>query len=287
MNDNKNQLTTQVRAVELIKQNIAKVNALLPSDVKQADFVNATCHALMLADIEKYNAGDVFGCCLEAARAGLVPDKKEGALVPFKGKISFMPMVAGILKVGQKCGVKKWIARVLYENDNFDFTIGEDGEEKIVWSMAKGERGKAIGAFSVATMDDGTTHHEYMPEAEIMKVKNAGSSSGGVWDTWADEMWRKSVIKRAWKYLPLASGKERMQRIIDVDNDAMGFNGMRDITPKPPKPAQKQAERLGVGSANDANDNNDNSGASGGAMSGFDNGGNNNNNNNGKGDNND
>jgi recombinational DNA repair protein RecT len=62
-----------------------------------------------------------------------------------------------------------------------------------------------------------------MSRRDIEKVRAASKASNGPgWTTWYDQFAIKSVIKRATKLLP--SSSDRLERVIQNDNDAMGFD---------------------------------------------------------------
>src|SRR3546814_9174090 len=55
-------------------------------------------------DLLNVDRTSLFGALMKAAQDGLLPDGREGAIVPFKGKASWMPMVAGIMKKVRNSG---------------------------------------------------------------------------------------------------------------------------------------------------------------------------------------
>src|SRR3546814_20446644 len=85
---------------------------------------------------------------MKAAQDGLLPDGREGAIVPFKGKASWMPMVAGIMKKVRNSGeIADWNAHAVYENDEFDYLLGDD--QRIYHKPTMGDPGQVVGAYSI------------------------------------------------------------------------------------------------------------------------------------------
>src|SRR5690606_20653729 len=79
-------------------------------------------------------------------------------------------------------------------------------------------------AYVVAKFTNGEIHREVMPRRDIEKTREASKSGNGAnspWTKWYDQMAIKAVIKRAAKLLPTSS--DRLDRVIDHDNEAMGF----------------------------------------------------------------
>ena len=68
------------------------------------------------------------------------------------------------------------------------------------------ERGDCLGAFCVVELNDGAVHRERMSVAEIESIR-ARSKAGksGPWVTDWDEMARKTVFRRASKWIPLSA----------------------------------------------------------------------------------
>src|SRR3546814_5627432 len=92
---------------------------------------------------------------MKAAQDGLLPDGREGAIVPFKGKASWMPMVAGIMKKVRNSGeIADWNAHAVYENDEFDYLLGDD--QRIYHKPTMGDPGQVVGAYSIVKLKDGT-----------------------------------------------------------------------------------------------------------------------------------
>src|SRR3546814_14437724 len=90
---------------------------------------------------------------MKAAQDGLLPDGREGAIVPFKGKASWMPMVAGIMKKVRNSGeIADWNAHAVYENDEFDYLLGDD--QRIYHKPTMGDPGQVVGAYSIVKLKD-------------------------------------------------------------------------------------------------------------------------------------
>jgi recombination protein RecT len=71
------------------------------------------------------------------------------------------------------------------------------------------KEGAPIGAYAIAYFRDGGFQFEIMARDEIEKVratseswKNEKTRRFSPWETWADEMWKKTVMKRLFKVLP-------------------------------------------------------------------------------------
>ena len=85
-----------------------------------------------------------------------------------------------------------------------------------------------------------------MTELQINKVRSVSrSKSGGIWDTWKEEMWRKTVIRRICKYLPSST---ELDRVFESDNKLFDLKAhevqIDQAQEQPEKPVTKAQEIL-------------------------------------------
>lgn len=149
-----------------------------------------------------------------AAQLGLEPNTPLGSayLVPFYNskrgvkEIQLIPGYRGLIELARRSGeIASIEARVVYENDSFEFSFGlapklvhvpnldNPGGMRLVYAIA---RLKGNGEDPIV---------EVMTKTDIDKIK-ASSKSGnsGPWVDHYDEMARKTVVRRLCKYLPLS-----------------------------------------------------------------------------------
>lgn len=184
----------------------------------------------------------LFEASMKAAQDGLLPDGRDGALVIFRAKVKekgkdgqdkdvwinkvqWMPMVGGILKKVRNSGELVTIAaHVVYENDHFEYSLGDDERIDHKPKML-GERGKAIGVYAVAKTKDGGIYREVMSLEQVEKVRGVSrAKDSGPWKDWWDEMAKKTVIRRLSKRLPMSSD---LDDLIRRDDDLYDFQGKR------------------------------------------------------------
>jgi recombination protein RecT len=120
-------------------------------------------------------------------------------------------------------------AVLVYEND--DFQVIEGLKPDIIHKPARGERGALTHAYCVWKLrSQAEPQFEVMDRQQIIRVKArspSGSVGSGPWKTDEEEMWRKTVVRRASKYMPISC--EAFQRAVAVDNIAE-VGGEIDIT---------------------------------------------------------
>jgi phage RecT family recombinase len=149
---------------------------------------------------------DLFNELSKCAQDGLYPDKRDAAIVFYKGRPKYIPMVGGILRrLRNSRELKDLTVQIIRRNDEFQYWVDENGPHVLFKPKIFEERGDKIGAFCVATMVNGGTFVEIMTKAELQKIKNLSKAKNGPWNEWEDEMEKKTVIRRISKYLPLSA----------------------------------------------------------------------------------
>lgn len=155
----------------------------------------------------------LFSACMASAQDGLLPDGKSSAFVTFKGKdgvakVQYMPMIAGLLKLVRNSGELLSItSQLVYEADMFKYYVDEEGEHlKHEPNILAANRGSMIGAYALAKTKDGGVYIEVMSMEQLNQVKNASRSKDfGPWASFPTEMYRKTVLRRLIKRLPLST----------------------------------------------------------------------------------
>lgn len=168
-------------------------------------------------------ARSIFNAAMKAATDGLLPDGREGAIVPYNVKVrgtntwetqvQWMPMIAGLRKKVRNSGeIETWDAQVVYANDEFEYELGDDPFIKHK-PMLSGDRGQVIAAYSIATLKSGEKSREVMSIGEIEAVRaRSKSKDSGPWVTDYSEMCRKTVARRHSKVLPMSTDLDDLMR---------------------------------------------------------------------------
>ena len=155
----------------------------------------------------------------------------EGWLVPYKNnKVSparleaqFIPGYRGYIKLMRNSGELSTItAHVVYEDDQFELRYGT--EETIIHKPKltgiAGKKRVVLGAYAVGFFRDGTKHAEFMDLGQLQAIrKRSKASDRGPWVTDTEEMYRKTVVRRITKYMPLSSDAQKLEA---YDNEVDG-----------------------------------------------------------------
>ncbi|MEN9885748.1 MAG: hypothetical protein RL758_326 [Pseudomonadota bacterium] len=221
-------------AVQEVRGAIEKMapqfKAALPAHVSVDKFVRVTLTAVQTnPNLLEADRRTLFAAATKAAQMGLLPDGREGAIVTFKNQAQWMPMVAGIMKLVRNSGeISTWSVQAVYENDNFDFCLGD--EEHITHKPALFNRGKLIAVYSIVTMKDGEKSREVMSVEDVNQIRaRSRSGQSGPWVSDFAEMAKKTVVRRHSKRLPLSTD---IDGVIKEDDELF----------MPPEPAQAAQE---------------------------------------------
>lgn len=153
---------------------------------------------------------------MDAAKSGLEPDGRQAALVPYGNQVQFQPMYQGMIKQAVREGAAKKIeARVVHAHDRF--RIWYDPEPHVEHEPCLEDEGDIIGAYAYAILPDGNLQVEWMNRRQLDHIKAKAKSRSGPWQTDEEEMFRKSPVKRLFKYLPIP---ETLEYAVSVDNAA-------------------------------------------------------------------
>ncbi len=237
---------TKVDPLSQVRTEIVKMEEqfklALPPQIDPARFTRIVLTAIQQnRDILLADRHTLWNSCMKAAADGLLPDGREAALVTYKIKgnpvVQYLPMISGILKKVRNSGELASIAsHIIYEKDEFKFWVDELGEHvSHNPNLFADDRGERLGAYAVARTKDGFTYIEVMNESQIDAVRNVSKAKDfGPWSgPFADEMRRKTVLRRLSKRLPMSSD---LEQVINRDDD------FYDFTPTDPKESGLAAE---------------------------------------------
>lgn len=201
---------TQLTVIDEVRKSLTAMSPefekALPKHVSVDKFQRVVMTSLQQnQDILNTDRRTLFMACTRAAQMGLLPDGREGAIVKYGNQAQFLPMVAGLMKMVRQSGeISAWSVQTVHENDDFDYQMGD--EEFIRHKPALKNRGALVGAYSIVTLKDGEKSREFMNAEEIDAIRQRSrSKDAGPWKTDTAEMFKKTVVRRHVKRLPLST----------------------------------------------------------------------------------
>jgi recombination protein RecT len=232
----RNYMTGPMRA-EIAKQ--------LPKGIDVDRFIRTAITSVQMnPELLEANRSSLFAAVMQAAKDGLLPDGREATIQIYNTNVAkrgqrdqwvkmaqYMPMVGGLIAKMYEAGCTYVDAAAVYARDEFRFRRGDDPGIEHEPYLGDDDPGKVVAAYAVIKLGTGETKREVMPRRDIEKVRAASKSSDGPgWTKWYDQFAIKAVLKRIYKQLPHTS--PALDRIIEHDNEAMGFDSFQQQTPQ-------------------------------------------------------
>jgi recombination protein RecT len=202
----------------LLTTHQAKIASHLGKSIDVNRFLAATMACVSKdANLAKCSEDSLWESIVRAAQVQLLPGPALGHayLVPYKGECTFIIGYRGMIALATRCGARKAVARIVYEKDDFEITYGLD--EKIVHKPHMGaDRGDILGAYAVIALRSGEKIHEWMALEDLQKTQRAAATQK-VWKAHFEEMSRKTVLRRLFKWMPVDPGHENLMEAAVVD----------------------------------------------------------------------
>lgn len=159
---------------------------------------------------------------LDMVTSGVSMQKKQCYPVAYGGKLTCQMSVFGNTCIARRYGLKTISAMVIYKNDDFEYEI-VDGERVITkhtQDFNSINPDEIVGAYAVATMENGTKHTEIMNLAQIKKAwkKSYNYREGsGVHEDFKEEMCMKTVKNRCLKHIVRTYGEPVVSDFIETE----------------------------------------------------------------------
>lgn len=148
-----------------------------------------------------------LGSVMQAAQLGLEPGSALGQayLVPYGNQCQLIIGYKGMIDLARRSGqVLSLNAYAVREGDDFSFQLGLKPDIHHVPSLEADRIKKPITyVYAVATLKGGGYQFEVMSRAEVEAVR-AKAKSKNIWTNYFEEMAKKTVIRRLFKYLPVS-----------------------------------------------------------------------------------
>jgi recombination protein RecT len=209
-----------------LKSREPELTAVLPPDIAFQAF-HATINQALRNNPKLLDCvpDSIIRACVKAAYDGLRVDGREAAMVDEEitvkagrgqperkvRQVRYMPMYQGLVQQVLRGGmVIACEADVIYEKDEHEILRGTSGGIYHKPYLL-GPRGRPIAVYNVATLPSGYKASAFMTAEEVREVQKMSKSgwdsregkSKGVWARWEGEQWKKTVLRRHRKVLPV------------------------------------------------------------------------------------
>lgn len=204
--------------------------AVLPKHVSPDRMLSLALGALRSnPQLMECTTESLMSAVIVSSQLGLEPNTPLGHayLIPFRNNkagrtdVQFIPGYRGLIDLARRSGQIVSIAsHAVHEHDEFDYCYGLD--ERLHHKPKLGDRGPVIAFYSVAKLVGGGHAFEVMSLEQVQSVRDNSQGykaalryakrdqSGNItylnhpWHNHFEEMGRKTLIRRLFKYLPIS-----------------------------------------------------------------------------------
>lgn len=216
----------------------ATLAAVLPKHVSPDRMLKIALGALRTTPkLMECTVESLMGAVVQCSQLGLEPNTPLGHayLIPFEmkkksgnqwvtDKVETQIVIGykGLIDLARRSGqVVSIAAHAVHEHDHFDYSYGLD--EKLEHKPAMSRRGDVIAFYAVAKLVGGGHAFEVMSAEQINEIRDASQNykfardkEKSVWGQHYEEMGRKTVLRRLFKYLPVSIELASAAAIDDV-----------------------------------------------------------------------
>lgn len=178
-----------------------------------------------------------LGAIMQCAQLGLEPASSLGHayLLPFgngknrQGQANVQLIIGykGMIDLARRSGqIISLSARAVHQGDEFNYCYGLN--EDLTHIPSGSDSGALTHVYAVAKLQGGGVQFEVMTRKQVEAIR-AQSKAGdkGPWVTHFEEMAKKTVIRRLFKYLPVSI---EIQRAVSLDEQAeAGIDQRNDV----------------------------------------------------------
>ncbi|AOI92080.1 recombination protein RecT [Burkholderia pseudomultivorans] len=219
----------------------ATLAAVLPKHVSPDRMLKIALGALRTTPkLMECTVESLMGAVVQCSQLGLEPNTPLGHayLIPFdkrkkvgndwvtdKTEVQIVIGYKGLIDLARRSGqVVSIAAHAVHEHDHFEYAYGLD--EKLEHRPAMTRRGDVIAFYAVAKLVGGGHAFEVMSAEQVNEIRDASENYKGavrkkkqaesVWGQHYEEMGRKTVLRRLFKYLPVSIELASAAAIDDV-----------------------------------------------------------------------
>lgn len=203
--------------------------AALPQHVTPDRLVRTTMNAIQAAQkpngknmLLEADRMSLLSAVMTSAVLGLEPDgvTGQGYLLPFKGKVQFIPGYKGLITLAFNAGFAVE-AHAVYENDIFSYQYGLDPKCNHAPAQSSSKRGEMVATYATARSNVVPPMFRVLEMEDILAIRNGSSGYRGMgnsspWATNFPAMAMKSAVRALASRLPLVTD-DRLHRALNLE----------------------------------------------------------------------
>lgn len=198
----------QPQAIQLLQRSRDQIAKALPKHISPDRMLRVGMTEFRKTPaLAKCSPESFLGAMIQSSQLGLEPGSALGHcyLIPYKGQVQLQLGYKGMLDLCRRSGeVDAVVARAVFQGDEFKYEFGLDENLK---HTPRGEEdpSKITHVYAVAHLKGGAKQFEVMSRDQVERIRQTSQGANrGPWvDHW-EEMARKTVIRRLFKYLPVS-----------------------------------------------------------------------------------
>lgn len=205
---------------DILQQEWHKISAVIPKQVSQERMFQLAVSAYnQTPELAKCTPVSVLSCILKCAALGVEPSAVDNLgrayILPYNnhktGAIEAQMILGykGMIDLARRSGeIQDISARAVYEGDFFEYEFGLNEQLKHIPAQDN-ERtpNKLTHVYMVCHFKDGGYYIDVMTRSQVNAIRSrskSGSSAYSPWSTDYEAMACKTVIRRAFKFLPVS-----------------------------------------------------------------------------------
>lgn len=237
---------------DIIKGQWGKIEAVMPKHLSSERLYQMTVSAINREPkLGECDISTVLSCVMKCSALGLEPSAVDGLgrayILPYRNgktkrmEATFILGYKGMIDLARRSGELESIAaRAVYEGDEFEYEFGLDEKCRHVPHAVDRTPGKLTHVYMVAKFKDGGYYMDVMGKAEVDAIrKRSKAGESGPWVTDYEAMAKKTVLRRAFPYLPVSV---EAQGAASADETSGGYEGALGYAPIIPSGDEEAAE---------------------------------------------
>ena len=193
-----------------------RIQAVMPKHMSSERMYQIALSAINTTPkLAECSPATILSCVMKCSALGLEPSAVDGLgrayILPYRSKNGMQAQLIlgykGMIALARRSGeIKDISARAVYKGDEFDYSFGLD--EHLSHKPASREHKddeKPTHVYMVAHFKDGGHYIDVMTYEEVEAIrKRSKAANNGPWVTDYEAMAKKTVIRRAFPYLPVS-----------------------------------------------------------------------------------
>lgn len=220
---------------EVIKREWPKIEAVMPKHLSSERLYQLTLSAINHEPkLGQCEISTLLSCVMKCSALGLEPSAVDGLgrayILPYKNgkrntmEATFILGYKGMIDLARRSGqIESIAARAVYEGDIFEYEFGLNETCRHIPRPIERTPDKLTHVYMVARFKDGGYYMDVMTKAEVEAIrKRSKAGTSGPWVTDYEAMAKKTVLRRAFPYLPVSI---EAQTAAASDETSGGYEG--------------------------------------------------------------